>query len=90
MATLKEMLTKTSSDLKSSLHQELNVCGIGGETFQANAILENVKKVHERMEEIMMSGRLFGSVSTQGSSSGILAGMSPPSVLTEPSVPVIV
>ena len=90
MATLKEMLTKTSSDLKSSLHQELNVRGIGGETFQANAILENVKKVHERMEEIMMSGRLFGSVSTQGSSSGILAGMSPPSVLTEPSVPVIV
>ena len=60
MATLKEMLNKSTSDLRSTLHQELNLRGIGGEAFQANAILDDVKKVHQKMEDILKGGICFG------------------------------
>ena len=92
MATLKEMLNKSTSDLRSTLHQELNLRGIGGEAFQANAILDDVKKVHQKMEDILKGGICFGRGGTtvsQGSNGG-LSGLPPAFILTEPTVPVVV
>ena len=35
------------------VREELNKRQVGGDTFQANGILEEVSKVHERMMEVM-------------------------------------
>ena len=92
MASLKEMFFKSSDDLKSTLHHELNQRGIGGETFQANSILESVRKVHEKMESILTSNNfiLNSSHSSSLSSPSLLSGLPPPTIITQPTVPVLV
>ena len=35
------------------VREELNKRQVGGDTFQANDVLEEVSKVHERMMEVM-------------------------------------
>ena len=87
MAALKDMLNASSSDLKSTLRQELNLRGIGGETFQANAILDNVKKVHEKMESILNGTT---SISRRSGPSNLNDGLAPSVVITEPTVPILV
>ena len=90
MAALKDMFALSSADLKSTLHHKLNCRGIGGEMFQANLILDSVKKVHEKMESILTSTNLSLILSNSSSSSSLLTGLSPPVIITEPTVPIIV
>jgi hypothetical protein len=91
MATLKEMIATSSSDLKQAFKDELNNRGIGGERFQANEVLEGVKRIHERMERMVASGMVMGM---QG---GGIQQVNTPNALTpalvvapEPSVPILV
>jgi hypothetical protein len=44
MSTLKEMIQCSLMDLKKAFKDELNDRGIRGERFQANQVLEGVKK----------------------------------------------
>ena len=91
MAALKDMFAMSSTDLKSTLHHELNHRGIGGETFQANSILDSVNRVHEKMESILSSQTyLINSSNTSSSSSSLLTGLAPPLIMTEPTVPIVV
>jgi hypothetical protein len=53
MAALREKIEGSSETIVNAMKVELNLRGIGGETFQANAILDNVQKVHDKMEAIM-------------------------------------
>ena len=93
MASLKSMFATSSADLKSTLHHELNQRGIGGEAFQANSILEDVKKVHQKMESILTTNFSLNSSnisSAASSSASLLPGLAPPVILTQPDVPVLV
>lgn len=60
IATLKEMIHLSSIDLKNTFKEKLNNKGIGGERFQVNGVLEGVKQIHERMEQLVGSGLLHG------------------------------
>jgi hypothetical protein len=91
MATLKEMIATSSSNLKQAFKDKLNNRGIGGERFQANEVLEGVKRIHERMERMVASGMVMGM---QG---GGIQQVNTPNALTpalvvapEPSVPILV
>jgi hypothetical protein len=53
MAALREKIEGSSETIVNAMKVELNLRGIGGETFQANVILDNVQKVHDKMEAIM-------------------------------------
>jgi hypothetical protein len=53
MAALRDKIEQSSTDIVTAFKSELNVRGIGGETFQANQILDDVKRVHERMETMI-------------------------------------
>lgn len=85
MATLKEMIQISSLDIKNTFKSELNSRGIGGETFQANEVLEGVKAIHARMERMVNSGMMFGGVGGRGvaEAPGVI-------VAPESSVPMLV
>ena len=81
MASLKSMFATSSADLKSTLHHELNQRGICGEAFQANSILEDVKKVHQKMESILTTNFSLNSSNISSaalSSASLLPGLAPP------------
>jgi hypothetical protein len=63
MAALRKVLTGSTSEIVVAMKTELNLRGIGGETFQANQVLDDVKRVHEQMHELMrMGGNIEGPV----------------------------
>jgi hypothetical protein len=89
MATLKEMIRTSSDDVKNAFRDELNDRGIGGERFQANEVLEGVKKIHERMERIVASGLMFGG--ERGREGGTTTNLAPAMVVAPQStVPILV
>ena len=73
MAALREKVEGSSDIIVSVMRTELNLRGIGGETFQANAILDNVQKVHDRMEAIMNGSRLVRQVDEGGATLPVVA-----------------
>ena len=56
MEVLKEVILSQKGDILYGLKEELNKRNIGGDTFQANGILEEVNRVHSRMMEVMKPG----------------------------------
>lgn len=86
MATLKEMISLSSQDLKKTFKEELNNRGIGGERFQANEVLEGVKRIHERMERLVGSGLLSGG----GAPVALVAPTTMGPIVADSDVPILV
>lgn len=61
MAGIREKIEKTSILLMDNMKSELNSRGIGGEVFQANAILEEVKRVTENMETLLSGNSKYSN-----------------------------
>ena len=56
MSLVRTTIDSNGTEVVVALRTELNNRGIGGETFQANSILDDVRKVHQQMEVIMNGG----------------------------------
>ena len=67
MAMVQDKIEESTEGLVSTLKTELNRRGIGGETFLANEVLEDVKTLHKEMGAMLRSG-------TGGLMSGRTAG----------------
>ena len=52
----KYVLIKQRQDIVIDLREELDIRNIGGDTYKANGILEEVTRVHGRMMEALGSG----------------------------------
>lgn len=75
MSLVRTTIDDNGNEVVVALRRELNERGIGGETFLANTILDDVRKVHQQMEVIMTgAGRLNSS-----------RGLNGLPVMTEPS-----
>lgn len=51
--SLKESVESSTEQLSEVIKDELNKRGVGGEVFQANGILDEVKEVHKRMVAVL-------------------------------------
>ena len=60
MARLQATIEEHTSNLIGRMKDELDKRGIGGETFQANAILQDARKLHEEMGKMMQQGGTVG------------------------------
>ena len=56
MEDLKYFLIKQRKDIVIYLREELDIRHIGGDTYKANGILEEVTRIHDRMMEALGSG----------------------------------
>ena len=56
MEELKYVLRKQRQDIVMDLQEELDRRYVGGDTYQENGILEEVKRVHGRMMEALGGG----------------------------------
>ena len=61
MDALKGTMSSSAQKLENTLKDELNRRGIGGEVFQANGILQDVRDVHQEMMKVL-NDRGGGSV----------------------------
>jgi hypothetical protein len=55
MVQLKMVITRQKDEIIEGMREELDMCHEGNDTYQANGILDEVNKVHERMVEVMNS-----------------------------------
>ena len=53
--TIKDKLDYTVTELTNVFRNELNIRHVGNETFRANEVLDDVKRLHEKMENLIKS-----------------------------------
>ena len=64
MVRLQKTIEEHTSGMILSMKDELDRRGVGGETFQANALLRDVKKLHDDMGKMIAGGTVGGGGGT--------------------------
>ncbi len=82
ISSLKDKIEESTSGLVNAMRDELNKRGIGGETFLANEVLEDVRKLHKEMGEMIIGGshRRRGGTVGGGGGSGTFSSLPGPIV----------
>jgi hypothetical protein len=88
MVRLQKTIEEHTSGMILSMKDELDRRGVGGETFQANALLRDVKKLHDDMGKMIAGGTVGGGGGT-GEYDGLNNRLPVPTVL-DPSSPAVI
>ena len=86
MALLQEKIEESTNGLVNAMRLELNARGIGGETFLANEVLDDVRKLHKDMAAMITLNKNGGAV---GGGSGI-GNILPVPAVPQPEVPLLI